>query len=603
LKSQYGERKARPARLAFFAFLAFASACGSKQPGQAQGATGSDATVRGAGAPGLNTGWFSDRAKDSGLDFTHFNGMSGEFYYPEIMPPGVALFDYDNDGDLDVFVVQDQMLGKKPLSAAKPQPVGPLNGHLFRNDLKVAADGTRTLHFTDVTAASGIVTHGYSMGVATGDFNNDGCIDLYVTALGPNQLFKNNCDGTFTDVSKQSGTDDPGWSISATFFDYDRDGWLDLFVGNYLQYDIEANVHCFSLSGSLDYCPPHVYRAAPSHLYHNNRDGTFTDVTLKAGIGREFGPALGSVAADFNGDGWVDLYVANDGQPNQLWINQHDGTFRNTALLAGAALSPEGSAKSSMGIDAGDFDNDGDEDLFITELVGQGDDLYVNDGTGVFEDRSARAGIRLPSLPFTGFGAGWIDIDNDGWLDLVTVNGAVTQNVESLARNEPFSLQQRKQVFRNLGNGQFEDATMAAGPFFQIPEVSRGLAFGDVDNDGGVDMVVGNDNGPLRLLINNVGNRKHWVGLRLVGPTPNGKVRDMLGARVAVTVSNGRTMWRRSHSDGSYASASDPRVVVGLGDAQGAVKIRVIWPDGRSEIFDGVAIDKYTTLEQGHGHA
>jgi hypothetical protein len=602
LESQLGKRKARAARLAFFAFLALASACGSKQPGPA-GAASLGTTVRGAGAPGLDdVGWFTDRAKQSGLEFTHFNGMSGEFYYPEIMPPGVALFDYDNDGDLDVFVVQGQMLGSKPLSAAKPQPVGPLNSRLFRNDLTVAADGTRTLRFTDVTAASGIVTHGYAMGVTTGDFNNDGCVDLYVTVLGPNQLFRNNCDGTFTDVSKQSGTDDPGWSVSATFFDYDRDGWLDLFVGNYLQYNIEANIHCFSLSGSLDYCPPHVYRAAPSHLYHNNRDGTFTDVTLKAGLAREFGPALGSVAADFNGDGWVDLYVANDGQPNQLWINQHDGTFRNTALLAGAALSPEGSAKSSMGIDAADFDNDGDEDLFITELVGQGDDLYVNDGSGLFEDRSARSGIRLPSLPFTGFGAGWIDIDNDGWLDLVTANGAVTQNVESLARNEPFSLQQRKQVFRNRGNGQFEDATMAAGAAFQIPEVSRGLAFGDIDNDGDVDMVVGNDSGPLRLLVNNVGNRKHWVGLRLVGSTSNGKARDMLGARVAVTTSNGRTLWRRSHSDGSYASASDPRVVVGLGDAQGAVKVRVIWPDGKSEIFDGVASDKYTVLEEGHGH-
>ena len=310
--------------------------------------------------------------------------MSGEFYYPEIMPPGVALFDYDNDGDLDVFVVQGQMLGSKPIASAKPQPRGPLplTGRLFRNDLQVAADGTRTLHFTDVTAASGIVTHGYSMGVATGDFNNDGCIDLYVTSLGRNQLFRNNCDGTFTDVSKASRTDDDGWSISAAFVDYDRDGWLDLFVGNYLNYSLEANIHCFSLSGSLDYCPPHVYRAHPSHLYHNNRDGTFTDVTVAAGMSREFGPALGVSTADFNGDGWIDIYVANDGQPNQLWINQHNGTFKNTALLSGAALSPEGEAKSSMGVDAGDFDNDGDEDLFITELTGQGDDLYVNDGHG-----------------------------------------------------------------------------------------------------------------------------------------------------------------------------------------------------------------------------
>ena len=229
----------------------------------------------------------------------------------------------------------------------------------------------------------------------------------------------------------------------------------------------------------------------------------------------------------------------------------------------------------------------------------------------MFEDRSARAGIRLPSLPFTGFGAGWLDIDNDGWLDLVTVNGAVTQNIEALARNEPFSLQQRKQVFRNLGNGQFEDATKPAGAVFQIPEVSRGLAFGDIDNDGDIDMVVGNDSGPLRLLMNNVGNRKHWAGapacrigssVRLRRNAANRHGRDMLGARVAVTAGNGRTIWRRAHADGSYASASDPRVLVGIGDAQGPVKVRVIWPDGKSETFDGVAVDKYTTVQQGHGH-
>jgi hypothetical protein len=265
-----------------------------------------------------------------------------------------------------------------------------------------------------------------------------------------------------------------------------------------------------------------------------------------------------------------------------------------------------------MGIDAGDFDNDGDEDLFITELTGQGHDLYVNDGTATFEDRSARAGIRLPSLAYTGFGAGWFDIDNDGWLDVLTVNGAVTQNVESLARREKFSLQQRKQLFHNLtpstGSGQaiqFEDATSKGGAVLQIPEVSRGLAFGDLDNDGDTDVVVGNDSGPLRVLVNTVGSRKHWIGLRLVAPTgvvnPRAHgpvVRDMVGARVQVIRADGKAIWRRARADGSYASASDPRVLVGLGDATGVQKVHIIWPDGRTEDRTDIPIDRYTTITE-----
>jgi enediyne biosynthesis protein E4 len=558
--------------------------------------------------------WFTDRAQDTGLAFTHFNGMSGEFLYPELMAPGVALFDYDGDGDLDVFVVQGTMLGHAPLSRAQPQPAGPLplKGRLFRNDLEIHADGSRSLRFVDVTDASGIDAHGYGMGVATGDYNNDGCIDLFVTSLDRSQLFRNMCNGTFTDVSTISRTGDSGWSVSASFVDYDRDGWLDLFVGHYLNYSVEANLHCFSVSGSADYCPPHVYRAQPSKLFHNNRDGTFTDVTAAAGMSREFGPALGVSTADFNGDGWIDLFVGNDSEPNQLWINQRNGTFKNTALLAGVALSPEGSVKASMGIDAGDFDNDGDEDVFITELAGQGDDLYVNDGSGAFDDRSARAGIRIASLPYTGFGAGWFDYDNDGWLDLLAVNGAVTQNLGALAHSERFALEQRKQLFRNLGDGRFEDVTAKAGRVLQTPEVSRGAAFGDIDNDGDIDVVVGTDSGPLRLLVNNIGNRKHWVGLRLIGSTTprpsthsasSGRPepvegRDMVGARVAVKRADGRTIWRRARADGSYASANDPRVLVGLGDSAQPPDVRVIWPDGRSGEWKGVAVDRYTTLKE-----
>ena len=548
-------------------------------------------------ASDLPEGFFTDATAASGLTFTHFNGMSGELYYPEIMPPGVALFDYDNDGDLDVFVVQGRMLGSKPIDRAwaPPRAGAPLGGRLFRNDLDPSGG---TLHFTDVTDASGIRANGYGMGVAAGDYNNDGCVDLYVTNLGSNQLLRNNCDGTFTDVTAASRTASPGWSVSAAFVDFDRDGWLDLFVGHYVNYSIDANVKCFGLAGGRDYCPPHVYTAQPSKLYRNNHDGTFSDVTARAALSTEFGPALGVATADFNGDGWMDIYVANDGQPNQLWINQRNGTFRNTALLAGAALGPDGAAKSSMGVDAGDFDNDGDEDLFITELTGRGADLYVNAGGGVFDERSARAGLRQPTLPFTGFGAAWLDIDNDGWLDLITVNGAVTQTADAAARQERFALQQRKQAFRNLGNGRFEDVTGRAGAAFARAEVSRGAAFGDLDNDGDIDVVVGNASGSLRLLVNDVGQRRHWIGLRLVGQ--DGR-RDMIGARVAVTRSDGQTLWRRARSDGSYASANDPRVLAGLGESKGPVTARVIWPDGRTETWSGLGIDRYHTIKEGTG--
>jgi hypothetical protein len=548
--------------------------------------------------------WFVDRAKEAGLDFVHFNGMSGSQYYAEHMGPGVALFDYDNDGDLDVFVPQGQMLGTgKKLEQALYPPKGPLplKGRLFRNDLQVKPDGSRDLHFTDVTDASGVNATGYGMGVATGDFNNDGCVDLYVTALGRNQLFRNNCDGTFTDVSKESRTDDTGWSTSAAFVDYDRDGWADLFVGHYLAYTTDINTQCYSVNGKKDYCPPHIYAAQPSHLYHNNHNGTFTDVTVAAGMSREFGPALGVSTADFNGDGWPDIYVANDGQPNQMWINQHDGSFKNMGLLSGTALSGEGDAKSSMGVDAGDFDNDGDDDLFVAELTGQGADLYVNDGTGVFVDQSAHSHIRFATLPFTGFGAAWLDYDNDGWLDVMMVNGAVTSIEDLVKANDPFPLRQRKQLLRNLGNGEFEDVTARAGAVFQMSTVSRGAAFGDIDNDGDTDIIVGSNNGPLQLLINEVGRRNHWIGVRALTQAAGAALKDAVGARVGITRGDGSTIWRRVRSEGSYASSNDPRALVGLGSASKAVKVRIVWPDGKSEEWTDQAVDRYTTFTEGSG--
>jgi hypothetical protein len=389
--------------------------------------------------------------------------MSGEFYFPEVMPPGVGLVDYDNDGDLDAYLVQGQMLGEgKTLGQALFRPVNPLplKGRLYRNDLQVRSDGTRALHFTDVTDDSRLDARGYGMGVATGDFDNDGCVDLYLTNLGPNQMFRNNCDGTFSDVSKESGTGDGGWGVSASFVDYDRDGWLDLYVGNYVRYDIKADQPCTAITGRRDYCPPTAYRPQPDRLYHNNRDGTFTDATLKA-LGRAvFGPALGVTSADFNNDGWADIYVANDLGENLLWMNQRNGTFTNNGLLSGAALSEAGKPEASMGVDAGDFDNDGDEDLFVTHLPLEGNNLYVNDGSGTFADLSAPSGLGPSSLGYSGFGTAWLDFDNDGWLDLLAVNGAI-QAMEGRA-GDAFPYGQHKLLFRNLGDGRFADAH---GPF------------------------------------------------------------------------------------------------------------------------------------------
>jgi hypothetical protein len=316
--------------------------------------------------------------------------------------------------------------------------------------------------------------------------------------------------------------------------------------------------------------------------------------------------------ADFNGDGWIDIFVANDEQDNQLWINQRNGTFTNTALAAGAALGASGERKANMGVDAGDFDADGDEDLFITELIGQGSTLYVNDGAGRFEERSVSTGIRQASLPYTGFGAAWFDIENDGWLDLLAVNGDVNRNAAAVgAGQDPFALGQRNQLLRNVA-GRFEDVSRRAGKVFDLVEVSRGAAFGDVDNDGDTDVVVTNAAGPVRLLVNHIGARRHWLGLRLVGravprSSPgSGRLdegRDMVGARVAVFRANGPVLWRRARADGSYASSNDPRVLVGLGEATESPRVRVQWPSGEVEEWASVPIDRYTTLTQGEGRA
>ena len=577
--------------------------CTPDRPGPESEQAASDTAPGGSRSPPETVdgpSWFTDVAQDVGLSFTHFNGMSGKMYMPEILPPGCGLFDYDGDGDLDVFLVQGQMLGSDRMDADAPFPSPgshPLGSRLYRNELRVEADGSHTLQFTDVTIQSGIEVHGYGMGMATGDVNNDGCVDLYITSFDRNQLFQNNCDGTFTDISDRSGTADEGWAVSASFVDYDQDGWLDLFVGNYLRYTLDVDAECHNLAGGRDYCTPQLFRAAPDRLLRNQGDGTFIDVSAVALVGGEFGPALGVTTADFDEDGWLDIYVANDGVENQLWTNQRDGTFRDTALLSGVAMSKDGNAEGSMGVDASDFDNDGDEDLFMTHLPVEGNNLYVNDrGTGLFEDRSGPSGLGGASRGYTGFGTAWFDFDNDGWLDVFTANGGIV----ALAGREqdPFPYGERNLLFRNLRDGRFEDVSDRAGPVFELSDVSRGVAFGDIDNDGDIDILVGNNNGPVRLLVNNIGNRNHWLGLRLVGEHTS---RDMLGARVRIVRTGHPTLTRRVRADASYASANDPRLVVGLGDSQAAPSVSVRWPGGRLEEWTDVAIDRWTTLTEGGG--
>ena len=563
------------------------------------------ASCGGSASPSTSTSttpdqpYFSERASAAGIDFVHFNGMSGEYYYPEIMAPGVGLFDYDNDGDLDLYLVQSQMLGKgKTIKDALFPPKGPLKDRLYRNDLSVGADGARTLHFTDVTDQAGIDIQTYGMGVAAGDIDNDGFVDLYRTGLTEGVLLHNNGNGTFSDITAKSGTvNKGGWGVSASFVDIDRDGWLDLFVGNYLLYNLDGDIDCLAVTGQHDYCPPNSYRPQPSKLFRNRGNGTFVDVTREALEGGAYGPALGVSTADFNNDGWLDIYVGNDGMPNQLWMNQKNGRFKDMAFLNGAAVNGQGNSEASMGIDAGDFDNDGDEDLFITNWLAQMNILYLNAGGGIFEDRKAASGLGAPSLAKTGFGTAWFDYDNDSWLDLITLNGSVSM-IEAQARaKDPFPLKMLNQLYRNLGDGRFEDVSARGGEPFKLLDVSRGAAFGDVDNDGDEDIVVGTASGPTRLFVNNVGNKNHWLGLRLTGVGG----RDMLGARVSVMRGNGPTLWRRSRSDGSYASANDPRVLVGLDASTAPVTVRVQWPDGKTEEWANQSIDRWTTLKQGSG--
>ena len=537
---------------------------------------------------------FVDVTEQAQARFRHANGMTGEFYYPEVIGAGVALFDYNNDGRLDLLVMQGGALDAKKPSTASDACMA----RLYRNDEVANADGTRSFKLTDVTEASRLCTRGYGMGVAVGDIDNDGFVDVFVTHFGaPNQLLRNNGDGTFTDSTRKAGVAGSGhWGSSATFFDFDRDGYLDLFVANYVDFSLDKNQKCFASTSVRDYCAPSGYKPVPGILYRNRGDGTFEDISVKSGVTQAFGAGLGVMAVDLDGDGWLDLYVANDGNPNQLWINQKNGTFKNKAEIRGSAVNADGQPEAGMGVDIADFDGNGTEDIFLTHLTREKSTLFFNRGGGYFDDRSVEVGVAAPSVPFTGFGTVFLDYDNDGWLDIVAANGAV-HLIESLRqKGDPYPLHQRKQLFHNLGNGKFEESTAAAGPAFELSEVGRGLAAGDLDNDGAIDFVVNNNNGTLRIFRNQIGAANPWIGLRLVTHK-----RDAYGAKVEVRRANLPAIWRRVRADGSYLSANDPRVLIGLGGSPTIESLIVHWPDGTRERFAPPPLRQYTTLVQGTG--
>lgn len=516
---------------------------------------------------------FVDATEALGVDFRHFNGMTGEVYLPEIVGAGAALFDYDGDGDQDLYLVQGVLLGP---GARMEDAVFPtdqrLSDRLYRNDGDAG--------FSDVTAEAGIPDAIYGMGVATGDVDGDGDLDLLVTGLGARRLLINDGRGAFTDRTASWGLAGDSWSVPASFLDYDGDGDLDLYLGNYVRYRFPPPRNCSSATDLIDYCAPQAFEPAEDQLYRN--EGTrFVDVSERAGITAAYGPALGVIAADLDDDGDTDVYVANDGEANQLWLNQGDGSFVDDALLAGVALNADGMAEASMGVDAADFDGDGDLDLFMTHLTKETNTLYVNDGSGLFDDRTAVSGLGASSFPSTGFGTAWFDYDNDGHLDLFVANGAVYIIGALQDAGDPFPLHQRNQLYRGLGDGRYQDVSDTAGAALASSEVSRGVAVGDLDDDGDPDLVITNNSGPARVLLNVVGQDAAWIGfdLREASGAP------ALGARVELMLDEG-SRWRRVRSDGSYASANDPRVLFGLGERRGSFRGRVHWHDGSTRDFE-----------------
>lgn len=582
----------RRTRLAYCMVL-LACSCGCKQkntarssvpPSEARIAPSTSAPELAAPIDGRPSGpiQLTDVTAQAGISFRYNSGAFGKKYLPETMGSGVCFIDYDGDGWQDIFLVNSMDWPEHKSHRSYPA--------LYHNN----KDGT----FTDVTRQAGLAVEMYGLGCAVGDFDNDGLDDLYVTTVGKNHLFRNLGNGKFADVTAKAGVSDPGFSTSAIWFDYDNDGKLDLFVSHYVEWSVEKDQFC-SLDGkNKSYCTPQAYKGQSATLFHNKGNGVFENVTKRAGLYDPSSKSLGIAMVDFDNDGWMDLFVANDTEPDKLYRNNHDGTFTDVGVAAGVAYGESGATRAGMGADAGDYDHSGRQGLVVGNFTNEGLALYHNEGSGLFRDTSLSSGIATDSLKSLTFGAFFFDYDLDGFLDIFAENGHVADDISVMQPTLKYA--EPPLLFHNRGGGKFDDVTGRVGSALRRAVVGRGAAYADVDLDGDLDLVLTTNNGPARLLRNDNGNKNDMLRVKLVGTRSN---RDGIGAKVTLTSSKGVRQFAMVKSGSSYLSQSELPLTFGLGkpEAGMTVKLDIVWPSGHRDSIADIKPDQFLTVQEGKG--
>jgi hypothetical protein len=525
---------------------------------------------------------FTDITAQAGIRFKHDSGAFGKKYLPETMGSGVCFIDYDNDGWQDILLINSMDWPGHKSGNSYPA--------LYHNN----KDGT----FTDVTRQAGLAVEMYGLGCTVGDYDNDGYDDIYITTVGSNHLFRNLHNGKFADVTAKAGVADPGFSAGAVWFDYDNDGKLDLFVTHYIEWSIDTDQYCSLDNKNKSYCTPQRFKGQSSTLFHNNGDGTFENVTKKAGLYDPTGKALGVALLDYDNDGWLDLFVSNDTEPNKLYHNNRDGTFTDVGVVAGLAYGEAGTARAGMGTDAADYDNSGWQSLVLGNFTNESMSLYHNDGTGLFTDVAPGTGIATISNKSLTFGTFFFDYDLDGLPDILAVNGHVSDDISVVQPNVKYA--QPPHLFRNLGKNKFEEVTTKLGEALPHPVVGRGAAYADIDNDGDLDLVITANNGPARLLRNDNGNKNDMLRVKTIGTRSN---RDGIGAKVTVKTANGTRLFAMVKTGSSYLSQSELPLTFGLGkpEAGKMVSVEIIWPSGHRDSISNVKANQFITVQEGKG--